>query len=106
MIRVEYRRKYHTLTVSGHAGAAPFGEDIVCAGVSALVNALGVEVQIQDKQGCLLHMDVTITPGHALITALPWPWARGKTTRAFDMTARGLAMMARDWPKHVSFLVV
>ncbi|MBR2315615.1 MAG: ribosomal-processing cysteine protease Prp, partial [Clostridia bacterium] len=30
----------HTLTVKGHANYAEYGKDIVCAGVSALVQAL------------------------------------------------------------------
>lgn len=31
-----------SLTVSGHAGAAPHGEDLVCAAVSALVETLAL----------------------------------------------------------------
>jgi len=30
-----------TLTVEGHAGAGPEGQDIICAAVSMLVSALG-----------------------------------------------------------------
>ena len=42
MVRATYRVNgdVHTLTVIGHANYAPYGKDIVCAGVSALVQAL------------------------------------------------------------------
>ncbi|MBR2481551.1 MAG: ribosomal-processing cysteine protease Prp, partial [Oscillospiraceae bacterium] len=42
MITVDYVRgsDWHALTVSGHAGYADRGRDIVCAGVSALSCAL------------------------------------------------------------------
>jgi uncharacterized protein YsxB (DUF464 family) len=38
MIDVRVRKNY--IQVSGHAGHAPPGQDIVCAGVSALVQTL------------------------------------------------------------------
>lgn len=42
MVKATYRVNgdVHTLTVLGHANYAPYGQDIVCAGVSALVQAL------------------------------------------------------------------
>ncbi len=36
MIRVRYDRRGLALTVEGHAGAAPKGQDLVCAAASAL----------------------------------------------------------------------
>ena len=40
MIRFEYDQRENVVTCSGHAGMAPKGQDIVCAGVSALIQAL------------------------------------------------------------------
>ncbi len=40
MIEAVYDGDALTLTVRGHAGYAPIGEDIVCAGVSTLVYTL------------------------------------------------------------------
>ncbi len=67
MIRVTvYRRadkSYRGLRVVGHAGYAPYGQDIVCAGVSALVTNLinsierftGEPIQIEsdEKRGLI-----------------------------------------------------
>lgn len=47
MIRITVAREgdTHTLTITGHAGAAPKGQDIVCAWVSAVYQTalLGLE---------------------------------------------------------------
>lgn len=40
MIKAVYDPAANALTISGHAGYAPQGQDIVCAGVSALIYAL------------------------------------------------------------------
>ena len=40
MIEAVYNKEALTLTLRGHAGYAPKGQDIVCAGVSALVYTL------------------------------------------------------------------
>lgn len=42
MIKIHADEDKKILTVTGHAGYAPKGEDIVCAGVSALVQTLGL----------------------------------------------------------------
>lgn len=34
--------KTYIMTVKGHAGMAPYGQDIVCAGVSSLVQTLAL----------------------------------------------------------------
>lgn len=59
MIHVTIRRKQkliYVLKVTGHANSAPYGEDLVCAGVSAIVtggaNALKpTGVRIQNREG-------------------------------------------------------
>lgn len=40
MIRCQYVRRNHMISISGHAGYAPKGQDIVCAGVSAIEYSL------------------------------------------------------------------
>jgi len=44
MTRIEYRygADSFALDVSGHSGYAPAGDDIVCAGISALVQTLAI----------------------------------------------------------------
>lgn len=59
IVFVDKKKNIHGLTVSGHAGYSKKGEDIVCAGVSALtytlINGLeanlGIETHCEVKSG-------------------------------------------------------
>ena len=65
------------LEASGHAGYAPAGQDIVCAGASTLMQTL-----------C------------ALLAAAPQkPWVEG----AFEFAKAGFALLAERYPDHVRF---
>ena len=48
---IEIKRHENGITVSGHANYAPIGQDIVCAGVSTLVQTLiqSIEDMTEDK---------------------------------------------------------
>lgn len=72
------------LEVQGHAGWGPRGQDIVCAGASALVYALaGYLEETGDLLGCRLE------PGYALVQG------RGE---AFRVAEKGLRMLAEAYP--------
>lgn len=70
MISVRVRRtvgKVKQVTVSGHAGHAPKGEDLICAAVSALVQTFLFSLQR------LLHVDVAtdVSEGFLSLTLPP-----------------------------------
>lgn len=50
MIHVKYYPDEVRLQVRGHAGFAPQGEDIVCAGISALFCALAMHPMVQEMR--------------------------------------------------------
>ena len=50
MIRVEFCPPY-SMRVEGHAGYAPRGQDIICAGASALYGALVSALYAAEKSG-------------------------------------------------------
>lgn len=98
MIRAEFFSKAGRLTgfsVSGHAGYADAGEDIVCAAVSSAVQltangiteVLGVKARVTAENDTVsLQMD-----------SLP-----GKDAEAFLKTLRlHLEVLAEDYPKNV-----
>ncbi len=81
MIKVKIQKSGQTLvgyTVKGHAGYAQRGQDIVCAGVSAIAQAglMGLQDILEDnvkaelKEGCLtvaVDYDNAVQPGVASI---------------------------------------
>lgn len=102
MIRAIYEAEgnTHTLSVNGHAKYGKHGEDIVCAGVSALVQALigwaenhphTVEcVSIDDKDGEVI---ISLT-GEEDVAAVCY------------MTAIGMEQIAQEYPNHVTIDII
>ena len=60
MIKIKIDDDNLSLTVTGHAGTAEYGKDIVCAGVSSLVQTLALYAQEHGGRA-------TLEPGHAEI---------------------------------------
>lgn len=86
------------LTAEGHAGYAPHGQDIICAGVSALVCTLAHNISLH------LHPDeytVQMQDGSAYIEAHP-PDAATELCRGFFMTiANGLIALADQHSQYI-----
>ncbi len=79
------------LYVKGHAEYCP-GNDIVCAGVSALIGALA---QYADKHSHYRHVRCHMQKGDAF-------FACGDGAEdGFDMIVQGLAAIAAAYPAHV-----
>ena len=102
MVRAKYRveEDTHTLTVLGHANYDEYGKDIVCAGVSALVQALiGWIEENYHKARC-----ISIDPkgGEVLISC-----EGGEELAAvYYMTAIGLEQLAYCYPDHVQIDII
>lgn len=99
MIRVNYLREgnHHKLSVTGHAGYATHGDDIVCAGVSAISFAL---------LGYLNHAGCDISEARADSGDLLLDVEGDKlTTGAFDMAMVGYLQISRKYPQHVDVYI-
>ena len=85
MIRV--RAGERRITVSGHAGHAPVGQDIVCAAVSALTYALAGYLEETGQAA-----RICIRRGFAEVEGA------GDCGAAFALVRCGLAQLARQYP--------
>ena len=92
MIAVSVRKG--RITVSGHAGFTEAGKDIVCAGVTALVQGLikSVESLTSDQ------IQYDITPGRADIY---FKNLSGAGRLLVDSFFIGICMIADEFPDHV-----
>lgn len=95
MITIE--RSIDSIAVTGHAGFAPHGQDIVCAGVSTLVQTLiqSVEELTEDE----IHYD--IQPGMAVIKY------RNLSQQAqllVDSFFLGIRSMAASYPDNIMII--
>ena len=100
MIEARYDRdgEMHTLFVRGHAGYAEKGQDIVCAGVSAIVYALigWLENNLE------AYVDIDETSGYVSISCE----GDEKVEAVFYMAAIGIENIANTYPDHVDIDIV
>ncbi len=81
-----------SVTIRGHAGSGPYGQDLVCCAVSALTLTLVVNLeQIGSPVICLL-------PGDTEISCVPTPEA----VQVFECIWKGFEVFARMFPENVS----
>ena len=94
MIVVDVRKD--GITISGHAGYAEAGKDIVCAGVTALVQGLikSVESLTSDQ------IQYDITPGRADIHFKDLSEAGRLLVDSFFL---GICLIADDFPEYIKF---
>ena len=97
MIRARYNRdgETHTLSVNGHAGYGEKGQDIVCAGVSAIVFALIGWLENNSEDATFVSVDenggevVIVCEGDEQVSAV------------FYMAAIGIENIMNTYPDHV-----
>ena len=102
MIKAKYEKEgdTHRLIVLGHANYAEYGKDIVCAGVSSLVQALIGYIENNDyKAEC---MSVDDTDGEVIVSCD----GGEEMTAVFNMTAIGLEQIAYSYPDHVQIDII
>ena len=94
MIAVDVRKD--GITISGHAGYAEAGKDIVCAGVTALVQGLirSMESLTSDQ------IQYDITPGRADIHFKDLSEAGRLLVDSFFL---GICLIADDFPECIKF---
>lgn len=99
MLRVRYRTdgRAHSLVMVGHANYADKGNDIVCAGASAILYAL--LGWMENNGDDLEDISTNVEPGES------WVNCEGgeKTATAFEMACIGLEQLANSYPDHVEF---
>lgn len=106
MTHVQYVRKGETflLQASGHAGAAPRGEDLVCCAVSTLVQTLAQRVLDLCNQELAKDSQVDLRPEGTCIMA------KAKhgcimLLSSYETVVTGLQMLAAQWPQYVTVTV-
>lgn len=92
MVEIEFRDYGWggEFTARGHAGSGEYGQDAVCAGVSALLVTLAR--RLEGRAGCRAEL----RPGRARIVFL----RRGKAAQDVDFTLCGLRWIAAENPEY------
>lgn len=105
MVNIHYVRWHHNylLQASGHAGAAPTGEDLVCCGVSVLVQTLAQRVLDLYEDGALQKFpETTLSPKGSQIVASANPDSLQQVDQVFETILTGLRMLAEQYPQYIT----
>ena len=82
-----------SLRFSGHAGYAPSGQDIVCAGVSTLYGTLVAELDHREELG---QGKVTVADGR-----VSWQPASEEIRGIYAMVWRGVLLLKAQYGKFI-----
>ena len=103
MIHVVYHRKYNRLTMTGHAGAADPGHDLVCASASMLAYTLAINVANMADQGQVRQPITKLSDGDAEISCNPKSNLKNTITLVFDTICAGFELLAQQYPDNISY---
>lgn len=100
MIRIDVNRQDARFEVTGHAGTAPEGEDLVCAAVSALAQTLRRNLEKAEAEGQIGHVEAHMEKGQLYLRVACegnyWYWRR--TVNMMDWTLEGMKMIRETDP--------
>ena len=102
MTNIYYDELGFRLRIEGHAGAGAKGEDIVCAGLSALAFTLVKAAEHTED----FRAAVTVDEQQGLVEVKCRPrgaWGVTKCGVVMDTIAGGFELMADKYPEHVKF---
>lgn len=107
MVNVKFYRKQDQgsvhMVMEGHAGAAPKGSDLVCAGASMLAYTAGQAVRFLYEQGKLrCRPRIQVEEGRAVIIATPRGDFEAETLYLFWVVQAGAYALSRSYPQFVS----
>ena len=84
MIQAVYYRKFNRLTVTGHAGSAEPGHDLVCASASMLAYTLAANVANMADNGQVRQPIIKTNEGDTEISCNPRHNLKASVTLVFD----------------------
>lgn len=100
MTEITYRPDEFGLSLTGHAGYSKAGQDIVCAGISALMYAVPASLRNREIR---YYLDLNEPDGYVSIKAYPEAEQRYPCTVVFDTVAEGLKLLSDNYPDNVRY---
>ena len=90
------------MTLKGHAGAAPKGEDLVCASATMLAYTVAQAVKFLDEQGMLKKKPkISLKEGSATIIATPTEDGYAPVLHTFWVAQCGIHVLQHNYPQNV-----
>jgi uncharacterized protein YsxB (DUF464 family) len=106
VIEVTYHRKYHGLTVTGHAKCGEKGHDLVCASVSALVLTLAANISGLAARDVLRDYNIRTGDGEAEVSCVPVRRMSDVVSLIYDTVCNGMELLGSLYPENISYQVL
>lgn len=106
MIQVTYHRKYHRLTVEGHAQSGEPGHDLVCAAASTLAYTLAANVANMADHAQVRGPVMDLNPGKAQVSCNPVSRFQSTVTLIFDAVCVGFELLAANYKDYISYEIL
>lgn len=91
-----------TLKLTGHAGAAEKGQDIVCASASILAYTVAQTMEYMHAEGGLRKKPrIEFSDGNATIVAKPKEDSYAEALHTFFVAQVGYSLLAHNYPQYV-----
>ena len=92
-----------TMKLTGHAGQAKKGEDIVCASASMLAYTVAQSLQFMHEEGKLKKKpNLNLKPGDSVIVAKPKEDAYAECLHIFFVAQVGYHLLSHNYPQYVA----
>lgn len=105
MVDIVYYRRFNRVTVRGHAGTAPAGQDLVCAAVSTLTYTLAENVAQLHRLGKVAEPEIRLENGDAEISCVPSGAFKNIVRAFFEAVCIGFALLEEKYPDVISYHV-
>lgn len=105
MVVIDYNRQCYRVTVRGHAGTAPAGQDLVCAAVSTLTYTLAENVAQLHQLGKVAEPEIRLENGDAEISCVPAGAYKNIVMAFFEAVCIGFALLKEKYPDVISYHV-
>ena len=90
------------MSIKGHAGTAPKGEDLICSAATMLAYTVAQAVQFMHEQGKLkTKPKIHIKDGEATIIATPTEEAYAEILLTFWVAQCGIHVLVHNYPQNV-----
>jgi uncharacterized protein YsxB (DUF464 family) len=106
MIKVRFYQKPSQgsihMTMKGHAGAAPKGEDLVCSAATMLAYTVAQAVQFLYEQGHMkIKPKIHVAEGSATVIATPTEEGYAPVLHTFWVAQCGIHVLQKNYPQFV-----
>ena len=106
MVSIVYHKRLNCVEITGHAQSGKKGHDLACAATSILAYTLASAVNGLKDADAVVYCDIKLDEGDCHISCKP----RDKRTSAVELVfvtiCEGFRLLARDYPKNVSYKIM